>query len=174
MDRSHPQNENRMKSLVSTNKFLLDQAVSLVRSQTCEDYTQPCDKVFSSSIGQHIRHCVEHYEEFLSAASELRELDYEKRPRDMKVETDRDEAVKRLEQIGDSLDSIITECRKIIVWDNGATAPASSSLSRELQFLLSHTVHHFALISVISSIRGRCVPSNFGIAPSTLRYRESA
>ena len=163
-----------MKSLVSSNKLLLDQAISLVRSHSREDYIQPCDKVFSSSIGQHIRHCVEHYEEFLSAAGELRELDYEKRPRDMKVETDPDEAVKRLERIGDALISTITECREIIVWDNGVTAPASSSLSRELQFLLSHTVHHFALISVIASIRGLCVPRDFGIAPSTLKYRESA
>ncbi len=163
-----------MKSLLSSNKQLLDQAISLIEDHARENYNQPCAMVFSSSIGQHIRHCVEHYEEFLSAAGDRRELDYEKRPRDLKVEIDPDEAVQRLGRIRDSLDLIVTECREIIVWDNGVTAPASSSLSRELQFLLSHTIHHFALISVIASIRGLCVPRDFGVAPSTLKYRESA
>ena len=163
-----------MKSLASSNEQLLDQAISLIRSHTVEDYIRPCDKVFSSSIGQHIRHCVEHYEEFLNAVKANREIDYEKRPRDLNVETDPDEAVRRLGGIRDAFRSTLGECREIAVWDNGAVTPASSSLSRELQFLLSHTVHHFALIAVIASLRGLCVPRDFGIAPSTLKYRESA
>lgn len=163
-----------MNSLASSNGELLDQAILLIGNSTTEDFVQPCEQVFSSSIGQHIRHCVEHYEEFLSAVEEQRELNYEKRPRDMKVEIDPHEAVRRLRGIRDSLESTAAVCREILVWDNGATIPASSSLSRELQFLLSHTVHHYALISVIASLRGLRVPGDFGVAPSTLNYRESA
>jgi hypothetical protein len=163
-----------MNVLISSNQQLLDQAISLIRSQTPEDYVLPCETVFSSTIGQHIRHCVEHYEEFLNAVQVNRALDYEKRPRDVNVETDPDEAVRRLGGIRDGFHSALGECREIAVWDNGAVTPASSSVSRELQFLLSHTVHHFALIAVIASLRGLCVPRDFGIAPSTLKYRESA
>jgi hypothetical protein len=45
-----------------------------------------------------------------------------------------------------------------------------STVRRELQFLLSHTVHHFALIAVLLERFEIAVPDDFGIAPSTLRY----
>ena len=48
---------------------------------------------------------------------------------------------------------------------------APSTIVRELQFLLSHTVHHFALISTMNSINNVATPENFGIAPSTLVHR---
>jgi hypothetical protein len=45
-----------------------------------------------------------------------------------------------------------------------------SSISRELQVLSSHTVHHFALIAMTLRMRGVELDSDFGMAPSTLRY----
>lgn len=53
--------------------------------------------------------------------------------------------------------------------------PAPSSLGRELVFLHSHSVHHFALIVIIVIIlkqRGITVEQNFGIAQSTLVSRK--
>jgi hypothetical protein len=46
-----------------------------------------------------------------------------------------------------------------------------SSARRELQFLLSHTVHHYALIAMICRQYGVGVEEDFGVAPSTLKYR---
>jgi hypothetical protein len=163
-----------MKSLISISEQLLAQAVELIESNSGEDYTRPCLAVFSSSIGQHIRHCVEHYEEFFQAIAEERKLDYEKRPRDLSVEIDPVEAVRRIEKIRDSLRTQVVECREILMFDNGSLAPAQSSITREIQYLLSHTVHHFALIAVISSMGGMQVPRNFGVALTTLKYREFA
>jgi uncharacterized damage-inducible protein DinB len=160
-----------MKSLISISDRLLGQAVSLIREHSADEFTRCCPVVFSSSIGQHIRHCVEHYEEFLHAVNEQREIDYERRPRDPNVETDPAEAVARIEKIRAVLRSPSLECHELRVWDNGSLAAARSSVSREIQFLLSHTVHHFALIV---SLGGRQVPDNFGMAPSTLKHRESA
>ena len=45
-----------------------------------------------------------------------------------------------------------------------------SSISRELQVLSSHTVHHFALIAMTLRMHGVELDSDFGMAPSTLRY----
>ena len=45
-----------------------------------------------------------------------------------------------------------------------------STVRRELQFLLSHTVHHFALIAVLLERFSIAVPDDFGIAPSTLKH----
>ena len=47
-----------------------------------------------------------------------------------------------------------------------------SSVARELQAVRSHTIHHFALIAMTLRAWGIEVDSTFGVAPSTLRYRE--
>ena len=49
-------------------------------------------------------------------------------------------------------------------------AAAPSSLARELQFLTSHTIHHFAVIALILRAMDVEVDREFGVAPSTLRY----
>ena len=46
-----------------------------------------------------------------------------------------------------------------------------SSVRRELQFLLSHTVHHHALVKELLRARGRAIGADFGVAPSTLEHR---
>ena len=48
-----------------------------------------------------------------------------------------------------------------------------SSVSRELQVLSSHTVHHFALIAVTLRAHGVHMDPDFGMAPSTLRHLAS-
>ena len=49
---------------------------------------------------------------------------------------------------------------------------ARSSTVRELRFLASHTVHHFALISLILGRRGIEVDPAFGLAPATAHFTE--
>ena len=51
--------------------------------------------------------------------------------------------------------------------------PAASTLSRELQFLVSHTVHHDALIAAAARALGVATEPDFGIAPSTLKANAS-
>jgi hypothetical protein len=45
---------------------------------------------------------------------------------------------------------------------------------RELQFLLSHTVHHYALMALILRLQGFNPAAEFGVAPSTLQHWERA
>jgi len=51
---------------------------------------------------------------------------------------------------------------------------SSSTVMRELQALLSHTVHHFALIGVMLQLNGFEIPEEFGVASSTLNRWRSA
>jgi hypothetical protein len=46
----------------------------------------------------------------------------------------------------------------------------ASTVARELQFLLSHTVHHYALIALILRLQGFEPGEEFGVAPSTLAH----
>jgi hypothetical protein len=49
-----------------------------------------------------------------------------------------------------------------------------SSIGRELQFLLSHTIHHYALIALALRLQGYEPSAEFGVAPSTLQYWRKA
>ena len=46
-----------------------------------------------------------------------------------------------------------------------------STLSREMQFVSTHVIHHHALIRLTLAQRGVEAPPEFGVAPSTLAYR---
>lgn len=46
----------------------------------------------------------------------------------------------------------------------------TSSVGRELQFLVNHTVHHFAMIRGICQRAGNELDPDFGMALSTLRH----
>lgn len=45
-----------------------------------------------------------------------------------------------------------------------------STLGRELVFVASHAIHHFSLLSAMSSFNGDDSDEEFGIAPATLSY----
>ena len=47
-----------------------------------------------------------------------------------------------------------------------------TSLGRELAFVLSHTIHHQAIIGAMASTLDVGVPERFGYAPATLAHLE--
>lgn len=55
----------------------------------------------------------------------------------------------------------------------GVSPWCTSSITRELQYIVSHTIHHFALIGMIYQLLGGRPPLGFGVAPSTLLYEKS-
>ncbi len=57
-------------------------------------------------------------------------------------------------------------CRSCVAGD--ARPETSSTLGRELIFLLSHAVHHFALMKLIAETMGFGTDDTFGVMPSTL------
>lgn len=162
-----------MLGIIRQNQSLVEQAIHLIQSIEPALYKQPCEEVFVSSIGQHMRHCIEHYDELLIAHLEKRTVHYHARPRDIEVEVDSKVAVNRLRFVYSQLDRMGNENASLKVSDGGIAEPSESCLSRELEFLVSHTVHHYALIKVIADKFQIEVAENFGIAPTTLRYRES-
>jgi len=163
-----------MHGLIHLNSHLIGQAHGFVAALPPIIYSGKCETVFSSSIGQHLRHCIEHYDELLHAHRESREVNYEARPRDFAIETDPSVAIGRLENITASLAALDTSPAPLKILDTGCEGSACSSLDRELQYLVSHTVHHFAIIAIIARHFDVSVPENFGVAPSTLKHRASA
>ena len=113
-----------------------------------------------------------------SACTWLR-VDYEARAREPRIESDlefarellRDVSRRLVELDGEDLDALMKVRLEI---GEGPPQWSDSSPSRELAFLVSHTVHHCALIGVICRANGVPVPEDFGVAPSTLRHRAAS
>jgi len=47
-----------------------------------------------------------------------------------------------------------------------------STLGRELSFVISHTIHHNAVIGVFARTMDVSLPADFGFAPSTVAHRQ--
>ncbi len=158
--------------LITINVGWLRQALSLL-GQIDDTVFASCPRGLAPHrVGSHLRHVLEFYECFLDGIEASR-IDYDARKRDELVETRRHIAadkvcavIRRLEE-----NPKLREDALVSVRMENAEAYLRSSISRELQALSSHTIHHFALIAVTLRVHGFKVDPEFGMSPSTLRYQ---
>lgn len=131
----------------------------------------------SGAVGAHLRHCLDFYDAFLAGMTTGR-IDYDARARDARTETDRTFALSRLARTADALLALepgaLPAALAVRVGGELDAEPrwAESSPERELEALLSHTLHHWALIAAALRPAGLEIPPEFGVAPSTLRARK--
>ncbi|MCW5980396.1 MAG: hypothetical protein KIT09_20100 [Bryobacteraceae bacterium] len=163
----------RQKYLVEANIALLRQALELLGRIDEAAYRAP-----SHRVGGHLRHILEFYqcaiEGFGNGA-----IDYDARKRNRAIETDKFAAEAAIRSLLRQLDGL-AGARDEVIWvsieDAGDELPGermASSVSRELQFLRSHTIHHFAVMTPDLRTLGTPLDETFGMAPSTLRYLAS-
>jgi hypothetical protein len=157
--------------LLAFNQQLIDQALALVAVHQARSPLR-----YAGPVGSHLRHVIEHYEALVfPAAPGL--VDYDNRPRDRELECNAALACERLLALRARLDMWVPQAlhQPMQVHGQGGTAgefafAAASSTGRELAFLASHTVHHFALIAPHCREHGIPTPAEFGQAPSTVAH----
>ena len=144
---------------------------------TVEDYCAAVPELAGATIGQHVRHCIDHYATLASGMMTGR-FDYDDRARSAEIECDRDRALDRARQLLEELrpvllaaDLAVTVNVRMASSRQGHVAWQRSSLGRELQFVVSHTVHHAAIVANSCRVRSLPVAAEHGVAPSTLRHR---
>lgn len=105
-------------------------------------------------VGSHFRHCIDFYRSFLTAVGTGR-INFDDRVRDERVESSRLFATTRLQAMIKGLQSLsgADHQREAQVILEGSSW-SRSSVKRELQFLLSHTIHHYALIALALRLQG--------------------
>ena len=138
------------------------------------DLIDPCfyEKVytpaFESSIGQHFRHIIEHYLCFLDQL-EAATICYDLRQRNQRLEQDSEFALNSILELESHLQAFdhahFTQSYQ--VRDQQSHVLIETSLERELLFLQSHTVHHYAIIAAITRALGIQPKGNFGVAIAT-------
>lgn len=146
---------------------------SLIRL-TKEEYTQPSNILFNASIGQHVRHIIELFL-CLEKGYETGLVNYEKRKRDYTIETDKDFAIQLLKDIYHRLErpdrELVLEAEDYE--DNSSIVCIQTNYYREVAYNLEHTIHHMALIRVgVTEVSTIVLPKEFGVAYSTLKYRQ--
>ena len=171
---------SRQSALIETNVRWLRQALRLVGGLDDTSYTTTPRGLAPHRAGAHLRHILEFYRCFLEGL-ECSHIDYDARRRDDTIEYSREAASAAIRSIIRTLETSRDLYQERIIWvrmedaDSNAVREGfmESSISRELQVLSSHTVHHFALIAITLRVHGVEIDSDFGMAPSTLRYLAS-
>lgn len=151
----------------------LDGLMRLLLSIPVQAYTA---KVAAScgTVGGHVRHALDHVAT-LVASSGRTELSYDRRVRGTAVETDPSAAVREILRLAAALaewdrrpPSGMLAVTAMLAPDQSVTG--WSSRTRELAFVVSHTIHHHAMIALLLEMQGIGVgASDFGYSPSTPR-----
>ncbi len=159
-----------------------------LRDKTCEEFVRAIhlikkldDQVFvgigdsAGGIGTHFRHNYDLANNFLNGL-DLGKIDYATRERDIMIEQDRQYAIGKIENLVCRMEVIPNKIFRdsiLVVSEIEASNCHTSSVSRELEFVHGHTVHHHAMIAEKLRGIGSSVSADFGVAPSTLEYWKS-
>jgi hypothetical protein len=157
--------------LLRFNQQVLEQALAVVAAHCAVGAPS-----YADPVGAHLRHLVEHHEALINAL-DSGVVDYDSRPRDRALESTASIARQRLLALCQWLGQCTAEVLDLPVQVLGQggiagefTFCVASSFGRELAFVASHAVHHFALLAAHCQQQGIATPAHFGKAPSTVAH----
>ncbi len=137
-----------------------------------DDFTYPKIANGTGSIGGQFRHNLDFVQCLLNGIRNGK-IDYSQRERDLRVEENRHCAKERFTLLIKEMNDLspeLFERRMHVRSEIDDAVWNESTAGRELEFVLSHTVHHHALIAEKMNSFGMKTPSHLGVAASTLRF----
>ncbi|HLP56741.1 MAG TPA: hypothetical protein VK151_17010 [Fluviicola sp.] len=150
----------------------LEALSAIIEQLSEEDFRAELPLLEGTSIGKHIRHTLEFHQ---CLFAEKKVVSYDDRDRNVSLETDRQAAM-------NCIDGLISRLRfvqldKVIhlsVQYGSETIIVTSSVKREMAFLIEHTVHHKAILRMALNQYFPQVQfdPSFGYADSTIRFLE--
>lgn len=164
-----------MKVVAKENLIQIREMLQIIE---VEKYTLRAEVFSGASIGQHIRHILEFYL-ILISGSFSGTINYDKRQRNIQLEEDPQLAIKTINRLLAGVDSLDEKLPISVECDftkNGSSQNLiSSSIGRELAYCIEHSIHHQAIIKAGLIVMGlkEITSKNFGVAYSTIRYREN-
>jgi hypothetical protein len=184
-----------LSSLCRSNLGILRQKLGLIEALVTKFgaeeakilYKATCP-IVQASIGQHVRHSMDHLERAAHAATnaEEREIHYDVRIRGGTDEHDMDAAATRILRIEAQLTACASTPTYISVMSHPIQAcfmlsddseleyKLPSTVARELGFAAHHAIHHLAMVRIIATntvgLSDLELPQDFGRAPSTVNY----
>lgn len=165
-----------MSIITSTNEHF-DQLQELLTNLEDWQYISPITSISEATIGQHVRHILECYQCFFDGISSSM-VSYDNRTHDTSIEKNKQLALDQIALFRTNMIGLnhaaplnLKASYSYSIYDESEIV--DSTVGRELIHNLDHMIHHMALIKngVASAFPLIKIHSNFGIAPSTIRYR---
>ena len=165
-----------MMQLFPAASNILKQLSEVVDQITEDDFRKPCHSL-NATVGQHLRHTLEF---FICLEQGYRScvVNYDKRVHNKAMENDKFIALNTIQQIREFINSNQDDkALKLEVGylpDSDECVTISTTYLRELVYNIEHTVHHMAImkIGIHQVAEYISLPADFGIAVSTIRYKE--
>jgi hypothetical protein len=168
-----------MHAIAKAAQEVLQQGLTLLAQVDEATYSTFVASPHRASLGQHYRHVLDHFL-CLIAGVEAQEIDYDRRARDPRLETSVESARAATEKLIRDLRSYDDETmerpcgvRYSVGYEQDEPVHLPSVVAREVAFCVGHAVHHYAIIRLLCAELGAELDPEFGIAPSTLKYRSS-
>jgi len=181
-----------VEQLTEVARSVLGQAVDLLQNALSHDaqLTYQSKYIPGSTIGKHLRHARDHYVLLVQSVANSdsstaspngktpAKLSYDVRIRDTPMETSIAAGLQAFEEILAALDEVskyVHEDKPVVLTaDTGPYQQAlGTTFGRELWFASLHAIHHWSMVRVIAGELGCALSANFGVAPSTINYREA-
>lgn len=169
-------NNNTICPSITGSLEAIDQSLSLCALLDNNSYTFKAQPYVQSSIGEHLRHILDLFFALINEPN-VGVVDYDHRRRGASVETKLDVGISELTQVktwlqqldSSRLDASITILSEATI-SSQKVCEMASSLRRELLFVASHTIHHLAIIKVITTHCDIETSEHLGYAPATATY----
>jgi hypothetical protein len=179
-ERGGVESERALGALVAGVRSALTDVERMISAIDAGVYTDgKLDPCFASTIGAHVRHVVDHAKAFADAAS-TGVADYEHRARGGEVERCKLKAASELQGISarlvelDGMDGRRAISVAVIASPEQPARMVESTFEREAAFVMSHTIHHIAIMRQIVARAGLDQVAGIGLAPGTPRISGEA
>lgn len=156
--------------------LLLGECAGIIERVDDVAYQAASCTIRGGTIGKHIRHVLDHFRAALDGGSAGMCIDYDRRERDVPMETDRSLALVAIEELTGrihAMDGAIIDGPvrvRVMVASDGRAVELRSTMARELAFATHHAIHHHAMVRAIAAEFGHELPEELGRAPSTLHH----
>ncbi|HEX6226769.1 MAG TPA: hypothetical protein VFZ52_20260 [Chryseolinea sp.] len=157
---------------------ILSQLTDLVDQIRESDFVKPAETLSNSTVGQHMRHTLEFFLCF-EHGFENGMINYDKRAHDKLIESDKFLAMAAIERISDFVKNLTDKPLKLEVGydlEHETFVTIDTTATRELVYNIEHAVHHMAIMKIgVKEIASYVkLAPDFGIAASTVRYKENS
>lgn len=153
---------------------ILGQLEQVILQLNNEAYQRPIDLLSGNSIGKHVRHVLEFYQELIKGYK-VDKIDYDRRERTLIIECDVHEAIKLIRDLNHMLYILKDKPLLLITGYEDETQENHTSFLREITYNIEHSIHHMAIMRIAfqSEKMNVTLPPEFGIAHSTIKYQQS-
>jgi hypothetical protein len=157
---------------------ILGQLASLIHEIEVKDFAKPSEALSKSTVGQHLRHTLEFFICF-EQGFQNGIINYDKRAHDKLIEDDKFVALDTIANITAFVQNLnVNKPLKLEVGydlSKEEFVTIDTNATRELVYNIEHAVHHMAIIKIgVREVAPYIkLPFDFGVAASTVRYKES-